>query len=319
MNAGSGDTVPDLAFTYITAGGDDPYAALEATLGGDMLYGTGGFASNHVCNDCHSSQIYMRTVRLCPKVLDRKAAPATVAPDGFTPVLFTAWVVDPDGTSSVKINLSDIDGSSEQPMYDAGDGIYSYQTTVPDTVTSGVYYKLPVTAEHPGGCSSEGTIELLVIRPNETILDDPQASFSPDLASGCPGDPLVEWACFSGSDEEYGDGFRYKDRDINGNGTATWLIPEAGTYKVYAWWVAGSSTWRSSSVPYTINYSGNSETIWVDQTTSGPGGGKWNELAPGQTFTFNAGDSIVISDNAAAGTGTNTWVIADAIKLELQP
>jgi hyaluronate lyase len=66
--------------------------------------------------------------------------------------------------------------------------------------------------------------------------------------------------------------------------------------------------YRASNAPYTIYYDGGSQTVPVDQSTTGLGGGKWNLLG---TYTFAAGTSgyIQLSNNA------NNYVVADAIKL----
>jgi len=326
----------DSDFRYIRAVDEVPLADLEDTIGGDMRYG-GSFSQNHVCNDCHSSEVYGRTPNLNPKVLDRKADPASVTA-GITAVLFTAHVVDPNvppDIDTVKINLSDVGGLEEQLMYDdgdntidgsgidsgdqvAGDGIYSHQTTIPDTVDTNDYV-LVVTAEDFSSLTGTGDINLSVTNPDQIILDDSGAAFNP--GSNCPGDPLVEWACLSGTGQEYGGLAWYKKKDDTGSGTVTWTVPEAGTYKVYAWWVEASGKWRSENVPYTINYSGSSETIYVNQTVGGPGGGQWNQLiGASATYTFNAGDTIVLSDNAtdAPLPGGTTWVVGDAVKLERQ-
>jgi hypothetical protein len=145
---GTTDKVPAFDFTYLTAGPNDPYAALIDTLGGDMQYGA-GFGQNHICADCHGSQIYNRTPNLNPRVLDRKATPAMVPQGVATAVLFTARVLDPDDNiDTVTIDLSAIGGLSGQTMYDdgigggdvsAGDDVFSLETTVPGTVASGVY------------------------------------------------------------------------------------------------------------------------------------------------------------------------------------
>ncbi|MEW5745599.1 MAG: hypothetical protein AB1805_09230 [Nitrospirota bacterium] len=64
--------------------------------------------------------------------------------------------------------------------------------------------------------------------------------------------------------------------------TYTWhaALPQTGTYEVYMWWTAYSS--RTSSAPVTIEYSGGSQTINVNQQING---GRWNKLG---TFSFTA-------------------------------
>jgi hypothetical protein len=76
---------------------------------------------------------------------------------------------------------------------------------------------------------------------------------------------------------------------------------------VYVRWVDHSN--RASDAPYTINYNGGSETLYVDQRVDGC---DWYQLGTG-TYPFAVGTSgsIVLSE-AASGV-----LIADAIKLEV--
>jgi hypothetical protein len=89
--------------------------------------------------------------------------------------------------------------------------------------------------------------------------------------------------------------------------TCTWVpdIPMAGDYEVYAWWYADPN--RAKDSPYTINYSGGSHTVDVNQEENGS---QWNLLG---TYNFDAGTSgsIVLTNNAEPGE----YVIADAVKL----
>jgi hypothetical protein len=129
----------------------------------------------------------------------------------------------------------------------------------------------------------------------EFILDDTDAVFDPD----------AEWLYWSGAADEYGDGFRYTY--VNQGSTATWTpdLVQAGRYNVYAWWTANK--YRPTNAPYTINYSGGSETVRVDQKANG---GQWNLLG---TYGFAAGTSgyIQLSDDA-----NPTVVAADAVMFE---
>jgi predicted CXXCH cytochrome family protein len=88
--------------------------------------------------------------------------------------------------------------------------------------------------------------------------------------------------------------------------TATWTFNVAldGDYKVYAWWKA--TTNRATDAPFTVNYSGGSQTVRVNQQANGS---QWNELG---TFSFitTAAGSVVLGNDA------DGYVIADAIKVE---
>jgi hypothetical protein len=130
----------------------------------------------------------------------------------------------------------------------------------------------------------------------------------------------VEWV--SGTDpQQYGTGTRYKAAG-DGTGTATWTVDVSVTdsYDVYGWWVDNTGQYRSENVPYVINYQGGSDTVYVDQTDTGPGGGEWHLLG---TYPFEAGPqgSIVIRDDATPApiSGGVTIVVADAVKLIQAP
>jgi hypothetical protein len=114
--------------------------------------------------------------------------------------------------------------------------------------------------------------------------------------------------------EHYRNGFRHvrcTPGSASATGTWTFEVPETGDYYVYAWWIDNDPAYRPTDAPYTITYSAGSETIRVDQTNNGPGGGQWNRLGD-DTWNFTAGTlyEIVISNDA-----DNGLVTADGIKL----
>jgi hypothetical protein len=80
-------------------------------------------------------------------------------------------------------------------------------------------------------------------------------------------------------------------------------LPQAGNYGVYAWWPASAN--NAANTPITINYSGGSTTVPVNQTING---GQWVLLG---TWSFNAGTngSVTVSN-----TGTSGHVIANAVR-----
>jgi RHS repeat-associated protein len=89
---------------------------------------------------------------------------------------------------------------------------------------------------------------------------------------------------------------------------ATWdipgsLIPQTGSYKVYAKWPASPE--NATNAPFTVTHTGGSSTVTVNQRLNG---GQWNLLG---SFTFDAagaGYKVELSDGGAAGK-----VAADAI------
>jgi hypothetical protein len=305
---GTADKVPGMDFCYLTSLSPDvcsTSADLNESVGSRITWEDNEFAINGFCSaSCHGSKKISRVPYLGPKVLTRKAYPNSVPADGTAVVLITALVADHNDnvpSDGVDINLSPIDGGVET-MYDdginggdlnPGDNIYSYNTTVPDTVASG-FKSLQITATDPDGVG-EGYITLCVLAPGEVVVDNAEATYA------------GIWPLFSNPDLYQGDG-QYHSAGSGAN-TATWTpdIPEAGYYRVYAWWNAWSN--RATDAPYTINYDGGSETIDVNQEVNG---GQWNLLG---TYPFVAGTSgsVVLNDNA------NEIVIADAIKFERQP
>jgi hypothetical protein len=110
-------------------------------------------------------------------VLDLKAASITGFSaegfnDGITPVLLTAQVDRPEGAAalaSVTVDLAVFDKKASQPLYDdgtngdgkAGDGIYSFETTVP-LLAPARTYSLNVTAIDQLGHRRFGAIALNV-------------------------------------------------------------------------------------------------------------------------------------------------------------
>ncbi len=313
----------------------DPVATLEDSEGSLIAPGGSSFATNGFCAmGCHTNPVgpgsedLLREPYLGPKVIDAKAAPETVAPGAD--VLLTAFVLDHnDNVNSVTVNLSPIDGI-EETMNDDGidgdvadnDGIYSCIATVSVTPPSG-QHDLVVTAKDADDSfvGAKGTIELSVTS-SLLLVDDPDATFSPDCAPGSC-DPYSEWRYAAAGGDRYGTGDRYmavKSLTPGGavDGTATWTptIPATGEYDVYAWWddTSGDAK-RSSSVTYTIYYNDGFDSVPVtaDQTANG---GRWNLL---DTRNFNAGTScyVELSNDAPKGTDpTKTWVRADAIKFE---
>jgi len=136
--------------------------------------------------------------------------------------------------------------------------------------------------------------------PPTITVDNTQAEFTPDAAS---------WPSSKAISGYYGTDYQ-THATVLGEDTATctWIpeIPADGTYMVYARWT--SSTDRAQDASYTINYSGGSETILVNQQLNG---GKWNLLG---TYYFVQGTSgNIVLGNRSSSEGY--LVIADAIRL----
>jgi hypothetical protein len=280
----------------------DPNTSLVDSLGGIMNYPGVGLPDNKVCGTCHVSSHtrYIRNPNLWPKVTPVPGSVPEVVPNdgtGFTTI--TVTVSDPDNNvTGVTINLSQVGGSDTQEMTKIGDGTYSYLLTINAGIPDAPY-TFQVTATDADANTGRGQVVLLVVDPTADIiyLDNVEAVFT------------GAWSYYSGHPQEYAGGFRYKAAGT-GSATAVWIptIPAAGQYAVYAWWVDNDPAYRASNAPYTIFYDSGSQTVRVDQSTNGPGGGKWNLLG---TYTFAVGTSgfVQLSDDA------DNIVIADAIKL----
>ena len=141
---------------------------------------------NGVCRACHGAVTYVRSPNLNPRVLMQKAEPSSVDNNGTEVVLLTAYVYSPDDTiSSVTVDLSPIHGSATQTMYDngtngdavAGDKIYSYRTTVPATVNTGLK-TLTITGTDSQSRTGTRDIDLMVANPGWTVVDNWDADFN---------------------------------------------------------------------------------------------------------------------------------------------
>ncbi|MFA4873372.1 MAG: SdrD B-like domain-containing protein [Patescibacteria group bacterium] len=96
--------------------------------------------------------------------------------------------------------------------------------------------------------------------------------------------------------------------------TSTPTIPTTGNYHVYVSWTTHLN--RATNAPYTVNYSGGSQTFTVnqellnDQATVGGQFGEWSGWYLLGTFAFDAGTTgnVVLKNNA------NEYVIADAVR-----
>lgn len=133
----------------------------------------------------------------------------------------------------------------------------------------------------------------------DVIVDNANAGFT---ATG-------EWATGTSAVDKYGADYRYSSTGNSaGADQASWALnlPQAGTWEVDVWYCQGTN--RTTAAPFTVNYSGGSQSFVVNQQN---GGGQWRMLG---NFAFNAGEgSVSVSDNAASGY----VVIADAVRARL--
>ncbi len=133
---------------------------------------------------------------------------------------------------------------------------------------------------------------------SDIIIDNTGASF------------VGTWSTGTASTDKFGSDYRYHTAGT-GSSTATYTpnIPTTGSYRVYAWYPAGSN--RPTDAPYVIRHSGVSTSVTLNQQING---GTWNLLG---TYTFSAGTGgyARVTDNFS---GTSV-VMADAFKFVYVP
>ena len=169
--------------------------------------------------------------------------------------------------------------------------VYHYDlggNLIAESDTAGVMRRSYVWAEG----QALAQIEPVTTLPPDIIVDNTQATFT------------GTWATATSLAGFYGANYRTNTKGT-GKDKAVWSlnVPTTGTYQVYARWVAAST--HASNAPFTVKYSGGSQTIAVNQRTNG---GQWMLLG---SFAFSAGTagSVTLTDKA------NGKVIADAVKL----
>lgn len=103
----------------------------------------------------------------------------------------------------------------------------------------------------------------------------------------------------------YGTNSRYAGVGTAATATFAPTLATAGTYDVYAWWVAGTN--RASAAKYRVTHTLGTTDWNANQTTNG---GSWNLIG---TFSFAAGSTGKVELLAASSTG-NAVVVADAVR-----
>lgn len=157
------------------------------------------------------------------------------------------------------------------------DTLYSFQvlsTAGSNTYVSGVYQ-----------FTTAGT----------TILENHQAAYTGTWTEG------------TAAADKYGTNYQFAST-VGGvaTATATWRpsLIAAGKYDVYVWYSQGGN--RANNAPYTIAYEGATTNILVNQQA---GGGEWQLLASGVTFSAGTNGFVRLANNA-----TTSVVIADAVR-----
>jgi hypothetical protein len=315
------DNAGALNFCYLTSqdlGSCNTEALLQESVGSLIDPGGSTVAGNGVCSmGCHSkptgrngSEDLFRNPYLGPKVIDPNANPESALADGVTNVLFTAFVFDHNDNvpaDGVTIDVSSIGGDPGiETMYDdgdtensgdevAGDGIYTYKTTVAMGVSGGMKL-LVVTADDPDGLPGEFNISLTVELPPGT------GKYLVDNDDPVDATPIGDWGTSGWCSDRIGSDYHYH-ADASGTDIFIWTptITVPDTYEVFAYWCEDPT--RATDATYTIYHDGGSTLVSRDQTSDGD----WVSLG---TYNFDGvGEEKVELSQSADG-----YVIADAMK-----
>ncbi len=173
-----------------------------------------------------------------PQIIETLADPDPIIADGASSVLLIAEINDPDGLSDitlVEIDLSVVGGNASQEMFDdgshgddvPGDGIYSYETTIPISIAAGDY-QLSVAA-----MDSVGNIELddLNLAVEEIIYEE--ALRINELLPNPSGPEATD---------EFIEIYNYSSKTVDLNG---WYLEDAGGTK----YVIKSGDFNSTNIP----------------------------------------------------------------------
>lgn len=134
-----------------------------------------------------------------------------------------------------------------------------------------------ITAYTPGGSTSLPTY----------VDDSPAVSTS--------------WATGTSASDKYGSDYKWRSTDAISDAAAwTMNVGVSGSYKVQAWWPAGSN--RSTTAPYILP---NGSVVNVNQQING---GKWNTLG---TVSLGTGNRTT---QLSVWTGSGFIVVADAVR-----
>ena len=249
-----------------------------------------------------------------------------LTPDGTPPVLSNiqatdiwstlatiSWTTDEKATGQVEYGLTTSYGSQT--------ALNTAKLTSHSSNLSGL---TPSTVYHYRVKSIDGTNNLAVSTDQtfttsnsvqDIIIDNNNANNSGGSVASSSG----SWTIASNLGGKYATDYGYTAH-VAPPDTAwfkwTPKIIAAGPYYVYIWYPSDSPNAHNTAAPYTVYYSGPSQTFAVNQHINT---GRWNLLG---SFSFLAGTSGYVK----VGNGTSasgTWVMADAAKfvyiLDTQP
>jgi hypothetical protein len=181
---------------------------------------------------------------------------------------------------------------------------YPFGTYDADTITAAELAGYVASVTTIPGVNTRAT-PLHELRRENVTPSTAQASYiaTVNQASGGSGGP---WASSTSEPEFFGTDYQVSAAG-SGQEVATWAftLPADGMYEVSVWYTDHAN--RASNAPYTVVHSGGSETVRVDQRTSG---GDWVSLGS-WSFDASVPHSVTLTDDA------DGFVIADAVRMEL--
>jgi fibronectin type 3 domain-containing protein len=257
--------------------------------------GTGGSVT--ISNTGTNGYVIADAVEFVPVAPVVPAAPTSFTVSNVQSTSLTlTWAESSSVVTGFTIQQSNDDATWGTPI-----ALGNVTTTNITNLTAGQTYYFRISANN-GTVSSPFTIAGPTATPSgmiatTVIVDDTAATL------------VGTWTSGNTTPGFYGTDYLSDGNTGKGTKTATFTpnLPTSGTYNVYARWTAAAS--RANNVPITVNSAGGSQTVTVNQQQNG---GVWVLIG---TYTFNAGTggSVVISN-----TGTNGYVIADAVEFVLQ-
>jgi len=122
------------------------------------------------------------------------------------------------------------------------------------------------------------------------------------------------WTAAAATTGYYGSDYLHDGFAHDGNFSArfTPILPQAGTYEVFLRWTEHAN--RATNVPVEIRHAGGTlQTTTVNQRVNG---GTWVSLG---SFTFASGSAPATGSVTIRNSGTNGYVIADAVRFSSGP
>ena len=178
-----------------------------------------------------------------------------------------------------------------------GSGANRTLTLTPLAGQSGTATITVTVTDGDGGSTSDTFVQTVIGVVENLTIDNNDSEYVTRTGT---------WRSSTGSSGYYGSNYVHDENKGKGSKSFTFTpsVATAASYEVYLRWADGSN--RANNVPVDVIHSNGTTTVTVDQTRNG---GTWNLLG---VFQFDAGTS---GNVRLRNTGTNGYVIADAIQL----